>query len=394
MAAANAPVPMWQNLASANVDVQVRPWAPQMKMENVKTEDDMLKMLEHKNFKLYVNLTVQEGDAKRRAGLRFLMGGNMNNTDPEQAHVLRTEPRPYGDAKGDDRKNVSGLQSVTAEFAAWIKGVEREVVNKAVAAGYMDTVKAGQRTPIIDQDFYELKENKREKQRAEAEAAGEPVPPPMDAYEYCLETNLFKSMIMPMMANKQVVPGKYVTNVSFKMHDAAVEDAAKEGRVLEPRLTSVYQLNKESTSMSRVTTPETLPRGSPLFCDVKMLTLGRNKGGVWRLPRVFEEVVVAHPESELGAACAAAYGGGGDAAPATVGGSSFAAYMPSITVTESSGGVKRARDDDGDVAAGSPKRAAPLGATDGAAEPSTAPGTFMVDAPEDDLNDYPDDFDQ
>jgi len=389
MAAAKAPVPLWQTLAASDVDIEVRPWAPGVKSGAEMTEEQQLKMQSNEKFRIFINLHIKEdGGVKRRAPLRYFMGGAPTNKDPEQAHVLRTTPTFYKDAKGDDKRNVSGLQSVTAEYAEWIQSVEREVVNQAAAAGYMDTVKLGQREPVIDADYKDVLTAKREKQRAEAEAAGEPVPPPMDAYEALKKTNTFSSAVMPMMADKQVVPGKYVTNVSFKMYDRNVEDAAKEGRVLEPRVTKVFQLNKAGTVPSPVQDPSVLPRGVPLYCDVNMPTLSCNKG-VWRLARIFEEVVAAHPESDLGLACAALHGGGsgsGGDAHATVGGSSFAALMPAVQAPAAA--VKRERDGDDDAVQGSAKRSASGDAQDVAA------GTFMVDAAADEADDedYPDDY--
>jgi len=385
MAADKAPVPMWQDLASKDIEVEVRPWALKMKIADVQTEEQMLKMLSDKNYKLYINLHVKDGDSKRRVGLRYLMGGTLDNTDPNKAHVLRTVPAPYKDAAGEDKRNVSGLQTVTAEYAHWIQSLEREIVNQAVAKGYLDVVTANDRKPIINPKYFKIDNDEREEQRAAAEAAGQPVPPPLDAYEYLKKADKFVSAIMPMMADKQEVPDKFVTNVSFKMYDPYVEKAAKEGRVVEPRLTSVYQLDKAGTSMEPISNPETLPRGVPLFCDVNMPTLAFTTSGKWRLSRSFEEIVVAHPDSELGAACAAMYGGGGDAPPAKVGGSSFAAHMPSMTV-KSNGGVKRERSDDTDAVAGNEKRAAI-----GTGDESVAAGTFMVDGGAED-EDYPDDY--
>ena len=402
MAVAKDPVPMWQTLAAADINVEVRPWAPKMKVSEMKTEEEMLKMQGHDNFKLYINLHVTEEDGtKRRTGLRYLMGGALDNTNPDQAHVLRTEPKPYKDAAGEEQKNVSGLQTVTAEYATWIKSLEREIVNKAVEAGHMDTVKFNKRTPIINMDYYEVDKAKREKLREAAMAAGDPVPPPLDAYEHLVETGVFRSFVMPMMADKQEVSGKFVSSVAFRMHDPAVEKAAKEGKIMEPRLTSVFQLNKDGGSFvtdedgfpKRLTEPHLLPRGVPLFCDVNMPTLARHKvSGVWRLASIFEEVIAAHPDSELGEACKAKYGGGsgGNTAPAKVGGSSFAAHMPSVvTAAAASGqssGLKRERDGTDDAVSGGEKRSTGFDGGDVAA------GTLMMDAVEDEEA-YPDDFD-
>jgi hypothetical protein len=304
----------WPDLVDAEFSVKL--WARNIKADVAATEEGRVAMIKDPNRRIYVNVAKRtpDGAADRPRPWSFLFGGRYKEVQPVDVHTTRCAATAHSKAAGLEKLNMGLLQSVSSDFAQYMLDSQRKIINMCVAKGYMDSVEDGKVVPVIKNAYFKVECGIREEERAVATASGEPDPGPMDHYEFLIKNKKLVSIMKPMLANKEVVGGKYVMSTALKMRDTWYEEAGDEIKASkEPNVTKLAEMSPDK--VTRRDSPDFIQRGMPVFGSMVVDKIVPPKdGGPWRFMTSFPIVLVMSLDCELSKQCAAFNGDSGGVA--------------------------------------------------------------------------------
>lgn len=337
------PLKHWTELRDEGYVLYVTVWSPNA----VKGVDQLAEgeRMQSRKRRFYLHLVKVDAAGEPIPGTRHefkFLFGNIDETDPAQCFIARSQAKAYKAATGRELENTSCLCQPPAEFHAWLSSLIRDFVN-TWAPKKLFNFTGEQNDKFDDEEFDEYdveawNAKRKEKARVAAgDAWDESAWTDGTYYDYMVAKNKF---VAPFLARKEDgadVPGEHVIGMGARRYDQPAEAAGR-----DPQLTLVgaySDVQGGEQAVDAAGNPEyfafieekarfEVEMGTPLYGVMTVSSVRRVKGP-WKLALFYDQLMSAHPSSSIAKACAAHVGS--DRHDASEGGFAFSTRKGTVT---------------------------------------------------------------